>query len=82
MVVFQSLWVPNSRRGTTLKIISWHVWVAATIAIAAVLMTIFDPSALILITLFFAFCVHIVVRIKKGKFTNTVFKNGCLGTAA
>jgi hypothetical protein len=69
VVVFQSLWVPNSRGGTTLKIISWHVWVAAAIAIAAVLMTIFDPSALILITLFFVLCVYIVVRIKKGKFT-------------
>ena len=69
MVVFQSLWVPNRRRGTMVKFISWHVLAAAAIAIAAVLFTIFDPSPLILITLFFAFCVHIAVRIKKGKFT-------------
>jgi flagellar biogenesis protein FliO len=53
-----------------LKITSWHVWAAAAIGIAAVLTTIFDPSALILITLFFVLCVYIVVRIKKGKFTS------------
>jgi hypothetical protein len=52
------------------RFISWHVWVAAAIAIAAVLTTIFDPSALILITLFFVLCVYIVVRIKKGKITS------------
>ena len=63
------LWVPNRRRGTMFKFISWHVWAAAAIATAAVLFTIFDPSPLILITLFFTFCVHIVVRIKKSKFT-------------
>jgi hypothetical protein len=70
VVVFQSLWVPNRRRGTMLKITSWHFWAAAAIGIAAVLTTIFDPSALILITLFFVLCVYIVVRIKKGKFTS------------
>ena len=51
------------------KFISWDVWAAAAIGIAAVLTTVFDPSALILITLFFVLCVYIVVRIKKGKFS-------------
>ena len=34
------------------KFFSWHVWAAAAIAVAAVLMTIFDPSPLILIAIF------------------------------
>ena len=49
------------------KFISWHVWAAAAIAVAAVLMTIFDPSPLILIAIFFALCVYIVVEIRKRK---------------
>jgi hypothetical protein len=49
------------------KFFSWHVWAAAAIAVAAVLMTIFDPSPLILIAIFFALCVYIVVEIRKRK---------------
>jgi uncharacterized membrane protein YjjP (DUF1212 family) len=49
------------------KFFSWHVWAAAAIAAAAVLMTIFDPSPLILIAIFFALCVYIVVEIRKRK---------------
>ena len=53
--------------GTMSKFFSWHVWAAAAIAVAAVLMTIFDPSPLILIAIFFALCVYIVVEIRKRK---------------
>jgi hypothetical protein len=42
------------------KLISWHVWPGVVIAVAAILTTIFDPSPLMLITIFFAWCVHIV----------------------
>ena len=42
------------------KFILWHVWAAAAMAVAALLTTIFDPSPLILIAIFFALCVHIV----------------------
>ena len=59
--------VPNTNRGTMFKFISWPVWAAAVIVAAAVLMTIFDPSPLILIAIFFALCVYIVVEIKRRK---------------
>jgi hypothetical protein len=59
--------VPNRKRGTMSKFFSWHVWAAAAIAVAAVLITIFDPSPLILIAIFFALCVYIVVEIRKRK---------------
>ena len=57
----------QQKKGHYVKFFSWHVWAAAAIVVAAVLMTIFDPSPLILITIFFALCVYIVVEIKKRK---------------